>query len=74
MEESENMREVRIETEFIKLDQFLKFENIAGTGGEAKSIIQDGLVKVNGKVETARGKKLYRGDVIEVFDEEIKII
>ena len=68
------MREVKIETEFIKLDQFLKFEGIVGTGGEAKNIIMDGLVKVNGNVETARGKKLHKGDVVEAFDEVIKLI
>ncbi len=68
------MREAKIETDFIKLDQFLKFENIAGTGGEAKNMIMDGLVKVNGNTEKARGKKLRRGDVIEVFGEEIKLI
>ncbi|MBP7072933.1 MAG: RNA-binding S4 domain-containing protein [Clostridia bacterium] len=68
------MREAKIETDFIKLDQFLKFENIAGTGGEAKNMIMDGLVKVNGSTEKARGKKLRKGDVIEVFGEEIKLI
>ena len=68
------MREAKIETDFIKLDQFLKFENIAGSGGEAKNMIMDGLVKVNGNTEKARGKKLRRGDVIEVFGEEIKLI
>lgn len=68
------MREVKIDTEFIKLDQFLKFEGIVGTGGEAKNIIKDGLVKVNGSVEMARGKKLYKGDVIEAFDEVVKLI
>ncbi|KUO76311.1 MAG: RNA-binding protein [Clostridia bacterium BRH_c25] len=68
------MREVQIDTEFIKLDQFLKFESIVGTGGEAKNVIKDGLVKVNGSIETSRGKKLYRGDTIEAFGEEIKLI
>lgn len=68
------MREVKIKTDFIKLDQLLKYENIAGTGGEAKNIIRDGQVKVNGSIETARGKKLYKGDVVEVFGEVIKII
>lgn len=68
------MREVKINTEFIKLDQFLKFEGIAGTGGEAKNAIRDGLVKVNGSVETARGKKLHKGDIIEVFGDMVKLI
>lgn len=68
------MREVKIDTEFIKLDQFLKFESIVGSGGEAKNIIKDGMVKVNGSVELARGKKLHKGDTVEVFSEVIKII
>ena len=68
------MREVKINTEFIKLDQFLKFEGIAGTGGEAKNIINDGMVKVNGHIENARGKKLYKGDIIEALGEKVKII
>lgn len=73
MEESEKMREVEIETEFIKLDQFLKFESLVGSGGEAKNVIQDGLVKVNGNIETARGKKLHKGDIIEIFGQVVKI-
>jgi ribosome-associated protein len=68
------MKEVKIDTEFIKLDQFLKFEGIVGTGGEAKNIINDGLIKVNGKVEMARGKKLHKGDVVEAFSEVLKLI
>lgn len=68
------MKESKIETEFIKLDQFLKYESLVGSGGEAKNVIQDGLVKVNGSIETARGKKLYKGDVIEIFGEKVKIV
>ena len=67
------MTEVIIDTEFIKLDQFLKFENLVESGGMAKLAISDGLVKVNGKIELARGKKLRDGDQIE-FDEEIYLI
>lgn len=67
------MRESKIETEFIKLDQFLKYENLIGSGGEAKNVIQSGLVKVNGVVEKARGKKLRSGDVVEIFGEVVKI-
>lgn len=68
-----SLRESKIETEFIKLDQFLKYESLIGSGGEAKNIIQSGLVKVNGVVEKARGKKLRSGDVVEVFGEVVKI-
>lgn len=73
-EKGDNMREVKITTDFIKLDQFLKYESIAGTGGEAKNIIIEGNIKVNGNIEKARGKKLRKGDVIEAFGEEIKLI
>ena len=50
----------------IKLDQFLKFVGVASTGGEAKLIIQDGDVKVNGETETRRGRKLVAGDSVMV--------
>ena len=53
---------VIIATEFIKLEAALKFANAAESGGMAKAVIQDGLVKVNGEVCTMRGKKLYSGD------------
>lgn len=57
---------ISITTEFIKLDSLLKFANAVATGGEAKQIVQDGLVKVNGEVCTMRGKKIRPGDVVEV--------
>ena len=57
---------ITITTEFIKLDAFMKFTNVVMTGGEAKMLIQDGAVKVNGEVCTMRGKKLRPGDVVEV--------
>lgn len=53
---------VVIGTEFIKLEAALKFANAVSSGGIAKAVIQDGLVKVNGEVCTMRGKKLYPGD------------
>ena len=56
---------ITITTEFIKLDSLLKFANAVATGGEAKQIVQDGLVKVNGEVCTMRGKKIRPGDVVE---------
>lgn len=57
---------IQITTEFIKLDSLLKFANAVSTGGEAKQIVQDGLVKVNGETCTMRGKKIRPGDVVEV--------
>ena len=61
------------ETEFIKLDQFLKLAQVAQTGGEAKYLIQTGLVRVNGQVETRRGRKLYEGDMVEFEGEEMVV-
>ena len=59
------MKEIFIKEEFIRLDSALKFSGAVGTGGQAKMIIQDGLVLVNGEVCTMRGKKLRRGDTVE---------
>ena len=68
------MFEITIDSEYIKLDQFLKFVDVASTGGHAKFLIQEGLVKVNGEVETRRGKKLRSNDVVEVEGNKIKIL
>lgn len=67
------MEKIFINTEYIKLDQLLKFANAVEGGGMAKNVILDGLVKVNGEVELQRGKKLRNGDVVE-FDNEKYII
>ena len=66
--------EIKIDREFIKLDSLLKYANIVGSGGIAKAIIQDGLVYLNGEIETRRGKKIYPGDVVEFEGETIKVI
>lgn len=63
-----NVEKISIQTEFIKLDSLLKFASLVGTGGEAKYVITEGMVKVNGEVCTARGKKIYPGDKVE-FDQ-----
>lgn len=56
--------EIRIRDEFIKLGQALKLADLVSDGVEAKYVINDGLVKVNGEVDTRRGRKVYGGDVI----------
>ena len=61
------MEKILINTEFIKLDSLLKFAALVGTGGEAKVVISEGMVKVNGEVCTMRGKKIYPGDKVD-FD------
>lgn len=57
---------VKIDTEFIKLDSFLKAASLASSGGEAKLLIMEGMVRVNGETETRRGRKLYPGDRVEI--------
>ena len=64
------MMEIEASPPFIKLEQFLKFANVAETGGMAKMMILDGIVEVNGTVCTMRGKKLYNNDKISVNFEE----
>ena len=61
------MEKIAIETAFIKLDSLLKFASLVGTGGEAKYVIGEGLVRVNGEICTMRGKKIRPGDTVE-FD------
>ncbi|KYH28029.1 MULTISPECIES: S4 domain-containing protein YaaA [Clostridium] len=68
------MKEVKIETEFIKLDSFLKWAGVVSLGSEAKFYIQNGKVKVNGEKELRRGKKLFKGDIVEFNGETYKII
>ncbi len=67
------MDEVKISGEYIKLDSLLKFTNIATSGGEAKIIISEGQVKVNGETCTARGKKIKPGDTIYVNGKKILV-
>lgn len=66
--------EIKIDTEYIKLDQFLKFAGLVNTGGEAKNIIMEGRVMVNGEVERARGKKLRVDDIVELDGRKYKIV
>ncbi len=64
------MKEVEIKTDLIQLDQFLKWINVVGSGGEAKVLIQSGQVSVNGQVETRRSVKLAPGTVVELSNGE----
>ena len=67
------MEIIEISTPFIKLDALLKFAALVGTGGEAKSVIQDGLVLVNGEACTQRGRKLVPGDEVSLGGETVKV-
>ena len=64
---------IREEDEFIKLGQALKKAGVVGSGVDAKMVIQDGLVEVNGAVEPQRGKKLYGGEIVSYNGETIEI-
>ena len=64
---------VKISTEYIKLDQLLKFAGAAAIGSEAKTLIADGKVKVNGEICTMRGKKIRSGDVVSLNGKDISV-
>ena len=69
------MEEIKVSTEFIKLDALLKFASLVGSGGDAKMLIQDGHVLVNGEVCTMRGKKIRSGDVVKLEGGgEVKVV
>lgn len=61
------------EEDLIKLDQFLKMKGLVQTGGQAKLLIQAGEVRVNGSVETRRGRKLTKGDRVSTMGETFKV-
>lgn len=67
------MRVVEIKVEPVELYKILKFEGLVGSGGEAKAVIAEGQVLLNGKVETQKRKKIVAGDVIEFGNEKISI-
>lgn len=70
---NDEMEIIEINTEFIKLDQLLKWANFTASGVESKMFILNGEVKVNGEVETRRGKKIYDGYIVEFNGEKIKV-
>ena len=67
------MENITIETEFIKLDALLKFAALTATGGEAKQVIADGMVAVNGEMCTMRGKKIRPGDTVAFDGKELTV-
>ena len=67
------MTKITIKTEYIKLQDLLKFANLVGSGGEAKVLIQDGEVSVNGEVCTQRGKKIRPGDSVVLNGTELEV-
>lgn len=67
------MTKIQIHSEYIKLDSFLKFAALVQTGGQAKELVQNGLVQVNGQVCTQRGKKLYAGDIVALQQQQYEV-
>ena len=65
--------DIKISTEYIKLDQLLKFSGVIGNGSDAKILIFEEQVKVNGEIATQRGKKIRPGDVVEIGDQIINV-
>lgn len=68
-----NTKKIKIESEFIKLDQLLKYASLVQSGAEAKMLINDEQIIVNGEICTMRGKKLRPGDTVEFEDQKIII-
>ncbi len=71
---TESMRVVTIDREPVELCKILKFESLVSTGGEAKQVIANGRVRVNGEVETRKRKKIYSGDMIVFDGEQLKVV
>jgi ribosome-associated protein len=67
------MRDVSIRDDMIRLGQLLKLAGVAGSGSEAKAMLEAGEVAVNGEPETRRGRQLHRGDVVSVAGEELRV-
>lgn len=68
------IKEIKITTDYIKLDSFLKLAAAVSTGGHAKMVITGGEVRVNGQVCLMRGKKLYEGDTVEFEEIKYKVV
>jgi len=66
-------RDVAIAENMIRLGQLLKLSGLAESGAEARSLVQEGLVQVNGEVETRRGRQLHRGDLVMVDGERVRV-
>lgn len=67
------MKQVKISTEPVELYKILKFEGLAASGGDAKTVIAEGMVRVNGETETRKRKKIVAGDVIEYQGQDYRV-
>jgi ribosome-associated protein len=68
------VRDIEIRGDMIRLGQLLKLSGLADTGGDARALVAQGEVAVNGDVETRRGRQLHRGDVVAVGDEAVRVV
>ena len=68
------METINLRDDFIKLGQALKLAGLVSSGVEAKEVIQEGLVKVNGEIDTRRGKKLVQGDIFEFEGNKVQVL
>ena len=68
------MREIEVRGDVIRLGQLLKVAGLADSGGEAKAVLAEGVVTVNGEPETRRGRQLHNGDVVALGDESVRIV
>jgi ribosome-associated protein len=67
------VQEIEIRGEMIRLGQLLKLSNLAGSGADARDLLLEGGVTVNGEIETRRGRQLRRGDVVAIGDESLRV-
>ncbi len=68
------MKKIKIRDDFIKLGQLLKLAGLVSSGVEAKIVIQEGKVKINGETDTRRGKKVYPQDIVEYKGQQVTVI
>lgn len=68
-----NMEKIYIESEYIKLSQFLKFIDLVFSGGEAKIFLENNEVLINGEKDNRKGRKLYKGDIVEILGKQYQI-
>jgi ribosome-associated protein len=69
-----SVRDINISDDMIRLGQLLKLAGAVESGGEVKSVLSSGFVRVNGEVETRRGRQLHRGDVVVLPDQELRVV
>lgn len=67
------MQKIKIRDEYIKLGQLLKLAGLVENGADAKTVVQDGFVKVNGETDTRRGRKIVAGDIVEYDGSKIQV-